>query len=76
MRNWASLKWGDIPLIGLGGRLVECPTYAVEVALRSLQAVFVKTAASDGEPYILLGRDVLNHYRIVLDGPKQTLEIH
>ena len=28
------------------------------------------------EPFILLGRDVLNIYRIMLDGPLQVLEVH
>jgi predicted aspartyl protease len=68
-------QMGRIPLVGFGGRIVECPTYSVEVGVRSLPAALVKVAASDGETYILLGRDVLNLYRIVLDGPKRTLEI-
>jgi hypothetical protein len=34
----------------------------------------VEVLAAD-EPYVLLGRDILNRYRVVLDGPKQKLEI-
>ena len=29
--------------------------------------------ASPLEPYVLLGRDVLNHFRITLDGPNLVL---
>jgi hypothetical protein len=35
----------------------------------------LEVAASDGEIYALLGRDLLNHYRVVLDGPNLILEI-
>jgi hypothetical protein len=31
--------------------------------------------ASSGEPWVLLGRDVLNAHRLLLDGPHLTLEI-
>jgi hypothetical protein len=36
-----------------------------------LEAVF----ALEGEPFILLGRDVLNQHRVLLDGPGLALEI-
>ena len=67
---------GHIRLMGFGGRLIECPTYAVEAAIRSLPAALLKVAAGEGEDHVLLGRDVLNLYRIVLDGPKGALEIN
>jgi hypothetical protein len=35
----------------------------------------VKVLASLEEPYVLLGRDVLNHFRITLDGPNLVLDI-
>jgi len=60
---------------GLGGQPVELPVFHVRLVVRDLPLILVKVAASDGEPYILLGRDVLNSYRIVLDGPNQKLEI-
>jgi predicted aspartyl protease len=60
---------------GLGGVPVTLPVYQVSLLIRDLPAVSVEVAASDGEPHILLGRDVLNKYRIVLDGPNLRLEI-
>ena len=44
-----------------------------EVSFRVLPAQ--EALANRDEPYILLGRDVLNSHRIVLDGPQLVLEI-
>lgn len=60
---------------GLAGQVHELPVYEVQLIVRDLAPIGVKVAASDGEPHILLGRDVLNRYRIVLDGPNLKLEI-
>lgn len=60
---------------GLAGQQVELPVYAVQLVIRDLEPILVEVAASDGEPHVLLGRDVLNRYTIVLDGPNQRLEI-
>ena len=35
----------------------------------------LEVVASAGEAWILLGRDVLNTHRLVLDGPQLALEI-
>jgi predicted aspartyl protease len=60
---------------GLAGQQIELPVYSVQLVVRDLAPIIVEVAASDGEPYILLGRDVLNRYRILLDGPSGKLEI-
>jgi predicted aspartyl protease len=69
------VSMGQIPIAGFGGCIAETPTYYADVAVRSLPPVNVKVLASDGEPIVLLGRDVLNHFRLVLDGPGGVLEI-
>jgi hypothetical protein len=35
----------------------------------------VALIAHDEEPFILLGRDILNRHRLLLDGPGLALEI-
>jgi hypothetical protein len=60
---------------GFGGQVVELPTYVVVVVIHDLTPITVKVALGEDEPYVLLGRDVLNLYRLVLDGPELTLEI-
>lgn len=59
---------------GLGGRILVLSTYRVELAIRALSPLQVVVAAQDDEPYVLLGRDVLNRYRILFDGPGLALE--
>ena len=66
---------GRLPFAGLGGQQVELPVYEIQLVVRALAPILVEVAASDGEPHVLLGRDVLNRYRIVLDGPNGKLEI-
>jgi hypothetical protein len=65
----------ELPALGFGGHLVTVPTFLVERTVRSLMPVIVEAFASREEPYVLLGRDVLNHFRVVLDGPNLVLEM-
>ena len=60
---------------GVGGHVEPMPIYLVSMTIRGFGPHPLAVAAHRAEPVILLGRDVLNHYRIVLDGPNQTLEI-
>lgn len=60
---------------GLGGRRVTMVILRTLVTIRDCPPVQVDAASSDGEPYILLGRDVLNNFRVVLDGPNGKLAI-
>lgn len=50
-------------------------TYFVEVTVRGQPPRPVEVLAHEGEAYVLLGRDVLNHHRMLLDGPGLALEI-
>jgi hypothetical protein len=65
----------ELPALGFGGHLASVPTFLVELTVRSLMPVIVEAFASREEPYVLLGRDVLNHFRVVLDGPNLVLEM-
>jgi hypothetical protein len=66
---------GSLLVAGLGSVIQSCPTYIADVGIRSLPAVTVKVLRADGEPHVLLGRDVLNQFRILLDGPALALEM-
>jgi hypothetical protein len=65
----------ELLVAGLGGQVFSVPTYKVELTIRMLSPQKVLLIAHDAEPFILLGRDVLNRHRLVLDGPGLTLEI-
>ena len=60
---------------GLGGQQVTMSIFRLLVTVRGCPSLEVDAAGNDGEPHILLGRDVLNNFRIVLDGPNGKLEI-
>jgi hypothetical protein len=60
---------------GLGGELVQLELYEISLSIQPLTAKLVEVAAHPNEPFVLLGRDVLNRYRVVHDGPRLVLEI-
>ena len=60
---------------GLGNDPHQLFMYSVVIQMRTLQSMEVEVIAHDDESFVLLGRDVLNQLRIVLDGPNQVLEI-
>jgi hypothetical protein len=66
---------GSTPVGGVGGLVQNMPTYPVRVAIHNFPAQTVEVVASAGENWVLLGRDVLNVQRLLLDGPNLVLEI-
>jgi len=60
---------------GFAGEVMELPIFLVEVQVHDFSPLLTRAALGEKEPYILLGRDVLNAHRIVLDGPQLALEI-
>jgi hypothetical protein len=65
----------EILVAGLGGQVFSAPTYKVELTIRMLLPQKAVLIAHDDEPFILLGRDILNRHRLLLDGPGLALEI-
>lgn len=58
---------GTIVTGGVGGITQTMPSYPVQLAIDNLQTQDVEIVASAGESWVLLGRDVLNAHRLVLD---------
>lgn len=74
----AELKLASVRQImveGFGGELHLTNTYLVTLQVHEVQEVLAEVIAHANERFVLLGRDVLNGLRIVLDGPKQVVEI-
>jgi hypothetical protein len=67
---------GSIMIGGVGGIAQAMPSFPVEVTIHNLPAIVVEVVASPGESWALLGRDVLNAHRLLLDGPQLALEIN
>jgi predicted aspartyl protease len=61
---------------GFYGEIVQLPVYLVAISIHELPSVEIQAILGEREAFILLGRDVLNNHRVVLDGPQLTLEIH
>lgn len=65
----------EILIEGLGGQVHRMQTFVVLLQIRDFPPVAVEVVAHASERFVLLGRDVLNQFRVVLDGPKKVLEI-
>jgi hypothetical protein len=65
----------EVPVSGYGGQVSFVTTYLLELRIQSFEPVALEVLAHAEEPYVLVGRDVLNRHRVVLDGPQQSLEI-
>jgi hypothetical protein len=60
---------------GLGGSITVIPSFAARIAIQPLPFKTVEVLGAQGEDYVLLGRDILNDYSILLNGPALALEI-
>jgi hypothetical protein len=60
---------------GFASEVMELPIFNVEVQVHDRPAVEIRAALGQHENHILLGRDVLNTHRILLDGPQNAFEI-
>jgi hypothetical protein len=66
---------GSESFLGFAGEIVKLPLFLVEFCIHDLTPVQVRAVVGEREDYILLGRDVLNTLRVLLDGPQLALEI-
>jgi len=69
------LKLDEEVVRGFDGTPQVLGTYSVILQVRDLIPMEVEVIASSRIPYAVVGRDVLNHYKIVLDGPNGVLDI-
>ncbi len=67
-------RLGLVSIQGVGGS-VEAYSFLVEIVVRGMEPVEVSAVEIPDEPFVLVGRDVLNRFRMVLDGPAAILEI-
>ena len=62
-------------IAGFGGHVSVVPTYLVRLAIHTFPPIVVRVLADRDEPFVLLGRDVLNRHRVLFDGPNLVVEI-
>ncbi len=66
---------GQVTVVGFGGTPTQTPLYSAELGVHNQPLVPVWVIASPSESWVLLGRDVLNSQKLVLDGPGLALDI-
>jgi predicted aspartyl protease len=60
---------------GFGGLVSVVPVFLVRIGIDDYRAETVQVLANRDEPIVLLGRDILNRHRVVLDGPRLVVDI-
>jgi predicted aspartyl protease len=65
---------GEFSVVGFDGIATTAPTFLAAVTIRD-QSTHVVEVVAAREPVVLLGCDVLNEFRVVLDGPRRVLEV-
>jgi hypothetical protein len=66
---------GSLLIGGVSGTAVMLPLFPVLLGVHDRPLQAYEVLASDKEDWILLGRDVINTQRLLLDGPQLALEI-
>ena len=66
---------GRLHFQGFAGEVVELPIFLVEVRVHDFAPVLVRAVLGEFEPYLLMGRDVLNFHELFLRGPQQILDV-
>src|SRR5437899_987050 len=66
---------GRLLFQGFAGDVVDLPTFLTEIRVHDLPPLPIRTVLGEREACILLGRDVLNVYQMLLDGPVLAVEI-
>lgn len=69
------VKFDAISIATFGGIHRVVATYLVRLNIRGHEPAVIEVLSNDEDPFILLGSDILNRHRILLDGPHAVLEI-
>src|SRR5712692_8405322 len=59
-----------LPIGMVGGQILNMPTFLVQIEIRQLESLTLEVLGDKEERFTLLGRDILNHFRLLLDGPQ------
>ena len=65
----------EITICALGNQKSATMTYYLKAAPRDGKSITIKVIANADEPNVLLGRNFLNHFHIVLNGPELVMEL-
>jgi hypothetical protein len=69
------LKVRDLLIGGFGGSSIALPTFLIQLRVHDFAPLQIEVIGAPDESFALLGRDVLNLYRCLHDGPAKAFEI-
>jgi hypothetical protein len=67
---------GQVTGRGLGSVGQRLDLYPVSFEIPGVAVLTITAASHPHEPFVLIGRDVLNLFRVTFDGPNQVVEFH
>jgi hypothetical protein len=61
---------------GFGGAILSIGVFRIQFELPGVLRQLIDVLGLSDEKYVLIGRDILNQFRITFDGPNQSVEFH
>lgn len=65
---------GHLTAKGFGGMPAQLDLYRLQLFIPGVGGFQLDVLGHSNEKYVLVGRDVLNNYRVTIDGPNQVTE--
>lgn len=65
-----------LTVTGLGTVAVLVDVYAIDIEIPGVAIISTRAISHPNEPFVLLGRDILNLFRVTFDGPNNVVEFH
>lgn len=59
---------------GLGSIIQSVDEYELDIEIAGVAIISTKVITHASEPFVLIGRDILNLFRVTFDGPNQVVE--
>ena len=71
-------KIDEIPIQDYNDRIIEdnAPVYSVHMTIPPLQPVIAQVITRESNEYAIIGRDVINQWVLMLDGPGLKVILH
>ena len=65
---------GSVTAVGFSGTQVEIDVFSVSIRVPGKEPTYARVVPWDGD-YALMGRDLINSWRVTLDGPAQGFNL-
>ena len=76
LQQLAVVPYRQLPAKGFGGTPYTLDVYQIRLVIPNVGTFRLDVLGHSDESFVLIGRDILNHFRITFDGPNQVTEFH